>query len=320
MNRTDTSAWPCTIARSADVLGDGWNLLIIRQACLGIRRFDDFQRALGIGRNILTTRLNRLVAEGLLTRVEYQERPLRSRVPPHDEGPRRLPDPRRGVATQRAGRRPSSSADPAPRARRSCRPPPAPRPRCADGVPAHVTVLYPFRTELDEGTWTRWPPSPSPCRRSTDVPHDGPLPRRGPLPRPRAGGPFHELIARCAAFPDCPPTAALSGPAPPPDGRRRRRRTDRRGPRRRGAPACRSRPRSDRLTLIAGPPPGTVVRHSPWVSALCHRTSPGDLCGDTEALPGRGHGGERGSVAARAASMSASVWAAHRNQLCHGWK
>ena len=75
VTRTDTSAWPCTIARSADVLGDGWNLLIIRQACLGIRRFDDFQRALGIGRNILTTRLNRLVDEGLLTRVEYQQRP-----------------------------------------------------------------------------------------------------------------------------------------------------------------------------------------------------------------------------------------------------
>jgi DNA-binding HxlR family transcriptional regulator len=77
VTRTDTSAWPCTIARSADVLGDGWNLLIIRQACLGTRRFDDFQRALGIGRNILTTRLNGLVDDGLLTRVEYQQRPIR---------------------------------------------------------------------------------------------------------------------------------------------------------------------------------------------------------------------------------------------------
>ena len=77
MNRTDTSAWPCTIARSADVIGDGWNLLINRQACLGIRHFDEFQRSLGIGRNIPTTHLNRLVAEGLLARVEYQQRPLR---------------------------------------------------------------------------------------------------------------------------------------------------------------------------------------------------------------------------------------------------
>src|SRR5262249_31834132 len=40
MRRTDTSDWPCTIARSVDVLGDHWNLLIIRQACLGTRRFD----------------------------------------------------------------------------------------------------------------------------------------------------------------------------------------------------------------------------------------------------------------------------------------
>jgi DNA-binding HxlR family transcriptional regulator len=75
MKRTDTSQWPCTIARSADVLGDHWNLLLIRQACFGTRRFDDFQRALGIGRNILTLRLNRLVDEGMLARVEYQHAP-----------------------------------------------------------------------------------------------------------------------------------------------------------------------------------------------------------------------------------------------------
>ena len=73
MKRTDTSDWPCTIARAADVLGDHWNLLIIRQACLGTRRFDDFQTALGISRNILTQRLNRIVDEGMLTRVTYDE-------------------------------------------------------------------------------------------------------------------------------------------------------------------------------------------------------------------------------------------------------
>lgn len=77
VTRTDTSGWPCTIARSADVLGDGWNLLVIRQACLGIRRFDDFQRTLGIGRNILTVRLGGLVDEGILTRAEYQQNPVR---------------------------------------------------------------------------------------------------------------------------------------------------------------------------------------------------------------------------------------------------
>ncbi|HEU0041226.1 MAG TPA: helix-turn-helix domain-containing protein, partial [Jiangellaceae bacterium] len=53
-------------------------LLVLRQACLGTRRFDDFQRELGVGRNILTLRLNRLVDEGLLTRVAYQDHPPRS--------------------------------------------------------------------------------------------------------------------------------------------------------------------------------------------------------------------------------------------------
>ncbi len=73
MKRTDTSDWPCSIARAVDVLGDHWNLLIVRQACLGTRRFDDFQSALGISRNILTQRLNRIVDEGLLTKVLYDE-------------------------------------------------------------------------------------------------------------------------------------------------------------------------------------------------------------------------------------------------------
>jgi len=77
VKRVDTSDWPCTIARSAALLGDHWNLLLVRQACLGTRRFDEFQAELGIGRNILTTRLNQLVDAGVLQRVEYQESPQR---------------------------------------------------------------------------------------------------------------------------------------------------------------------------------------------------------------------------------------------------
>ena len=77
MKRVDTSEWPCTIARSVAVLGDHWNVLLIRQACLGMRRFDDFQRELGIGRNMLTLRLNELVNEGVFRRVEYQSKPQR---------------------------------------------------------------------------------------------------------------------------------------------------------------------------------------------------------------------------------------------------
>ena len=86
MSRTDTSAWPCTIARAADVLGDGWILLVMRQACLGTRRFEDFQRELGIGRSILTTKLNRLVADQMLRRVEYQQRPVRHEYRLTDKG------------------------------------------------------------------------------------------------------------------------------------------------------------------------------------------------------------------------------------------
>jgi DNA-binding HxlR family transcriptional regulator len=86
MKRTDTSDWPCTIARSVNVLGDHWNLLIIRQACLGTRRFDDFQAALGTGRNILSTRLAGLVDEGLLTRVPYQDNPPRFEYRLTDKG------------------------------------------------------------------------------------------------------------------------------------------------------------------------------------------------------------------------------------------
>ena len=95
VKRTDTSDWPCTIARSAAVLGDHWNLLLIREACLGTRRFDDFQEALGIGRNILTRRLNGLVDEGLLRRVEYQQNPLPLRVPPNTDAWRPATRPRR---------------------------------------------------------------------------------------------------------------------------------------------------------------------------------------------------------------------------------
>ena len=86
VKRTDTSDWPCTIARSAAVLGDHWNLLLIRQACLGARRFDDFLQALGIGRNMLAVRLNRLVDEGIFVRVEYQKNPPRFEYRLTDKG------------------------------------------------------------------------------------------------------------------------------------------------------------------------------------------------------------------------------------------
>jgi DNA-binding HxlR family transcriptional regulator len=67
----------CSVARALEVLGDRWTLLVIRDAFLGVRRFDDFQRHLGVARNVLSDRLQRLVDEGLLERHRYQERPER---------------------------------------------------------------------------------------------------------------------------------------------------------------------------------------------------------------------------------------------------
>ena len=67
----------CSIARSLEVLGERWTLLVVRDALLGLRRFDDFQRSLRIARNILTDRLARLVTAGVLERIPYQERPVR---------------------------------------------------------------------------------------------------------------------------------------------------------------------------------------------------------------------------------------------------
>jgi DNA-binding HxlR family transcriptional regulator len=67
----------CSIARALEVLGDRWTLLVVRDAFLGVRRFDDFQRSLDIARNVLADRLARLVDEGVLERRRYQERPER---------------------------------------------------------------------------------------------------------------------------------------------------------------------------------------------------------------------------------------------------
>ena len=56
----------CPIARSLDTIGEWWSLLIVRDAMSGVRRFSDFQRRLGLARNILSARLKRLVECGIL--------------------------------------------------------------------------------------------------------------------------------------------------------------------------------------------------------------------------------------------------------------
>ena len=68
---------PCSIARALSVVGDRWTGLIVRDAFLGIRRFDELQRSLGMSRHHLADRLERLVAEGVLERRGDQNNPPR---------------------------------------------------------------------------------------------------------------------------------------------------------------------------------------------------------------------------------------------------
>jgi DNA-binding HxlR family transcriptional regulator len=70
MKRTSFDDMNCSLARTLEVVGEWWTLLILREAMWGTARFDDFQRSLGIARNILTTRLAKLEAHGLIARRE----------------------------------------------------------------------------------------------------------------------------------------------------------------------------------------------------------------------------------------------------------
>jgi len=69
VKRTSFQAAECPVARSLDAIGDWWSLLIIRDAFLGKRRFGEFQKSLGVARNILSARLHALVDDGILTTV-----------------------------------------------------------------------------------------------------------------------------------------------------------------------------------------------------------------------------------------------------------
>ncbi len=77
MPRTDFSQQQCPVARALDRLGEGWSILILRDAYYGVSRFDDFRKSLGIAPNILARRLDALVDSGLLERRPYSLHPLR---------------------------------------------------------------------------------------------------------------------------------------------------------------------------------------------------------------------------------------------------
>jgi DNA-binding HxlR family transcriptional regulator len=77
MLKRDYQGQVCSIARSLELVGDRWTLLIVRDLVLGLHRFDEFLESLGVASNVLTDRLNRLVDEGIVERVRYSERPER---------------------------------------------------------------------------------------------------------------------------------------------------------------------------------------------------------------------------------------------------
>ncbi|MDB5414305.1 MAG: hypothetical protein JWR10_2640 [Rubritepida sp.] len=77
MQRKCFGDMPCLVARSLEMVGEAWSILILRDAYLGKTRFDAFEKSLGIGTNTLTRRLNRLVQHGLLERRQYSDRPVR---------------------------------------------------------------------------------------------------------------------------------------------------------------------------------------------------------------------------------------------------
>jgi len=86
MKWNELSQEPCSIARSVAVIGDRWTLMLLRDCFLGIRRFEDFERRLGISRSIVAERLKRLVEEGVLRREAYQDRPVRHEYRLTDKG------------------------------------------------------------------------------------------------------------------------------------------------------------------------------------------------------------------------------------------
>jgi DNA-binding HxlR family transcriptional regulator len=86
VRRTRFDDAPCPIARTTDLIGDWWTPLVMREAFRDARRFGDFVEALDIPRAVLAARLDRLVDEGMLERVPYQQRPPRFEYRLTDKG------------------------------------------------------------------------------------------------------------------------------------------------------------------------------------------------------------------------------------------
>ena len=86
MKWSDLAQQDCSMSRSVAVIGDRWTLMLLRDLFLGVRRFEDFERRLGISRSIIADRLKLLVDEGVLRKEAYQDRPVRHEYRLTDKG------------------------------------------------------------------------------------------------------------------------------------------------------------------------------------------------------------------------------------------
>lgn len=77
MHRTNLAALPCSLARTLQIVGEWWTLLVLRDVCFGWNRFEEIHDHLGIARNILTARLDTLAENGMVDRRRYQQHPDR---------------------------------------------------------------------------------------------------------------------------------------------------------------------------------------------------------------------------------------------------
>jgi DNA-binding HxlR family transcriptional regulator len=77
MLKRDYQGQDCSIAGTLELIGERWSLLVIREVFSGRRRFEEMQKTLGVARNVLSTRLGRLVDEGILERRPYSDHPRR---------------------------------------------------------------------------------------------------------------------------------------------------------------------------------------------------------------------------------------------------
>lgn len=80
IRRSPVEPCDCNLARSFELIGDRWTLLILRSAMYGVRRFDDFQAELEVPRSVLSARLAALVDAGIMEKREYREEGQRARI------------------------------------------------------------------------------------------------------------------------------------------------------------------------------------------------------------------------------------------------